>query len=86
MYTSTTTFSVTDLRHKTVQVLKEAGAKGYVYLIMRSKPTAAIVDIAYLTALQEAYEDHLDTLEFDATVGLPRVALDRYEKKHKKAA
>ena len=81
MNTLTTTFSVTDLRHKTNKVLREACEKSYVYLLRRSKPEAAIVDINYLTALQEAYEDYLDTLEFDKTIRLKRITLEEHKKK-----
>lgn len=75
MDTSIVTFSVTDLRHKTKKVLKEAGERGYVFLLRHSKAEAALVDINYLAALQEAYEDYLDTLEFDKTIGLKRIPL-----------
>ena len=84
MYTSTDTFSVTDLRHQTTKVFKEALAKGYVYLVRRSKPEFALVDIEYLKALQEAYEDHLDTVEFDKTVDLKRISLADHKKRIKK--
>jgi prevent-host-death family protein len=80
MNTSIATYSITDLRHKTSALLKEAGSRGYVYLVRRSKPTAAIVDLAYLAALQEAYEDYLDTLEFDATIGQKRLSLEEHKK------
>lgn len=54
MDTSIATFSVTDLRHKTNKVLEEVKEKGCVYLIRRSKLEAAIVDIEYFKALQQA--------------------------------
>lgn len=76
----TLSFSVTDLRHKTIMLLKQAGEQGYVYLLRRSKPEAALVDIGYLRALQEAYEDYLDTLEFDKAVGLKRISLAQHKK------
>jgi len=84
MNTLISTFSVTDLRHRTNKVLQEANRKGYAYLLRRSKIEGAIVDLGYLTALQEAYEDYLDTLEFDATINLPRISLERYKKLLKK--
>jgi len=61
---------MTDLRHKTSKVLKKAKEEGYVFLVRHSKTEAAMIDIALLKALQEAYEDYLDILEFDKTVGL----------------
>ncbi len=75
MNTLNVTFSVTDLRHKTNDVLKQAKDNGVVYLLRRSKPLAAVVDIEYLRGLQDAYEDYLDTLEFDKTIGLKRIPL-----------
>lgn len=80
MNTSVATSTITDLRHKTNKVLLQAEEKGYVYLLRRSKLTAAIVDIKYLTALQEAYEDYLDTLEFDETIKLKRIPLVKTKK------
>ena len=81
MDTSSVTFSVTDLRHKTNKVLKMASEKGFVYLIRRSKTEAAVVDIGYLNALREAYEDYLDTLEFDKTIDLKRIPLSKHIRK-----
>lgn len=83
MNTNIATFSVTDLRHKTSEVLRSVADQGFAYLLRRSKLTAAIVDPDYLTALQEAYEDYLDTLEFDQTVGLKRVSLGEHKKKRR---
>lgn len=84
MNTSIATFSVTDLRHKTSKILKEIKEKGYVYIIQRSKTAAAIVDINYLNALKEVYEDYLDILEFDKTVGLKRIPLEDHKKRYSK--
>lgn len=80
MNTTIATSTITDLRHKTNKVLLQAEEKGYVYLLRRSKLTAAVVDIKYLTALQEAYEDYLDTLEFDKTIKLKRTPLVKTKK------
>ena len=74
------TSTITDLRHKTNKVLLKAEERGYVYLLRRSKVAAAVVDVKYLTALQEAYEDYLDTLEFDRTIKLKRIPLARAKK------
>jgi len=82
MDTNIDTFSVTDLRHKTSKVLKKAKEAGYVFLVRRSKTEAAMVDIALLKALQETYEDYLDILEFDKTVGLKRIPLKKHKKKY----
>lgn len=72
------TFSITDLRHNTLKVLKTARDKGVTYLLRHSKAEAALVDINYLAALQEAYEDYLDTLEFDATINLKRIPFENH--------
>lgn len=82
MNTNIVTFSVTDLRHKTAQVLKKVTSHGPVYLLRRSKLEAALVDPNYLATLEEAYEDYLDTLEFDQTIGLKRIPLLRHKKTH----
>lgn len=80
MYTNIGTFSVTDLRHQTSNVLKMANEQGFVILLRNSKPEAAVVDIKYLDALREAYEDQLDTIEFDRTINLKRIPLDQHIK------
>ena len=85
MDTSNVTYSVTDLRHKTSKVLKDALELGYVSLVHRSKTKAALVDIEYLKALQEAYEDYLDTLEFDKTIILKKVPFEKHLKAYKKS-
>lgn len=82
MSTYNDTYSVTDLRHNTTKVLNDALEKGYVYLIKNSKREAAIVDPKYLDALQEAYEDYLDTLEFDKTAKEKgKISLSEYKQK-----
>ncbi len=83
MDTSIATFSVTDLRHKTNEILKETLTKGYAFIVRHSKPTVAVVDVHYLEALQEAHEEYLDVLEYDATVGLPRMSLEKHKKLRK---
>lgn len=84
MITPLNTFSVTDLRHKTNKVLKAAENTGVVYLVRRSKTEAAVVNLDYLAALQEAYEDYLDTLEFDQTKSLKRTPLGEHKKRYAK--
>lgn len=81
------TYSVTDLRQKTSDVIATAMADGYVHIIQNSKPKVAVVDSDYLSALQEAFEDQMDVKEFDRTIGLPTISLEEhmheYNKKHK---
>lgn len=60
------TYSVTDLRHKTNDVLAAAKQMGYVSVVKNSQSNTYIVDAKYFQALQEAHEDYLDMLEFDA--------------------
>jgi len=82
MSTYSDTYSVTDLRHNTSEVLEQAIARGYVYLIKNSKRKAALVDADYLTALLEAYEDYMDTLEFDKAIKEKgKISLSDYKKK-----
>lgn len=85
MDTSMDTFSITDLRHKTLKILKQLNQKEIVYLFRRSKPEAALVSLNYLNALQEAYEDYLDILEYDRTIGLKRIPLGKHQQKTKLA-
>lgn len=80
MNTYTNTYTITDLRQKTLWLLKQTSIKGYIYLLRRSRPKAALVDIKYLTALQEAYEDNLDIQEFDQTINLKRISLAKHKK------
>ena len=82
MNTLNDTFSVTDLRHKTNAILKQAANQGIVYLLRHSKKEAAIIDIEYLKSLQEAYEDYLDILEFDRTIVQKRISLETHMKRH----
>ena len=81
MDTNLDTYSVTDLRHKTNVVLKSTKRKGVTYLFRHSKAEAALVDIAYLRALQQAYEDYVDTLEFDQTFTMKRIPLKKHIQK-----
>ena len=77
------TYSVTDLRQKTSDVIATAMADGYVHIIQNSKPKVAVVDSDYLSALQEAYEDRLDVEEFDRVKDDPPfLSLDEYLEKH----
>ncbi|OHA75877.1 MAG: hypothetical protein A3A32_02585 [Candidatus Wildermuthbacteria bacterium RIFCSPLOWO2_01_FULL_48_35] len=79
----TNSFSITDLRQKTLDVINAAKASGYVQIIQNSKVDVAVVDAAYLTALQEAYEDQMDIIEFDRVKNDPPVmSLDEYLAKH----
>ncbi len=75
------TYSITDLRHKTLDVVNAAKIHGYVHIIQNSKANVAVVDSAYLAALQEAYEDQMDIIEFDKTVNEPTITLEEYLKK-----
>lgn len=77
------TYSVTDLRQKTSDVIATAMADGYVHIIQNSKPKIAVVDSDYLSALQEAYEDQMDVEEFDRVKDDPPfMSLDEYLTKH----
>lgn len=81
MDTNIDTYSITDLRHKTNKVLSTVASKGIAYVIRHSKATAAVINIDYLNALTQAYEDYCDIVEFDRTIGLKRVPLEHLEKK-----
>lgn len=77
MYTNLNTYSVTDLRQKTSKVLSDATNHGFVNIMQNSKPKAVVVNPQYLFALQEAYENYLDTIEFDKTINLKRTPLKK---------
>lgn len=80
MYTNINTYSITDLRHKTTQILAGLASNGFAYVVRNSKTEAAIVDLGYLQALQIAYEDYSDILEFDRTINLKRISLSKHQK------
>lgn len=84
MNTLNDTFSVIDLRHQTNKVIKTALNNKIIYLIKRSKPTVAVVDLDYLKALQEAYEEYLDILKFNQTIKLKKISLEEHQKQYKK--
>ena len=65
MNTYSDTYSITDLRQKTLEVLAATKQHGYVNLIKNSKKASVMVDPAMFLKLQEAYEDYLDGLEYD---------------------
>ena len=84
MNTNIGTFSVTDLRHRTSEVLRKVASQGLVYLVRHSRPEAAVIDLDYLEALQEAYEERLDIAEFDKTLKLKRISLDEHKKRRQR--
>lgn len=43
-----------------------------------------MVDIDYLKALQEAYEDYFNVAEFDQTIKLKKISLEEHQKQYKK--
>lgn len=84
MNTIPNTLSVTDLRRKSAQVLKNLEEEKFFLLLQNSKPKGALVDLEYLKMLQETFEDYLDTLEFDKTINLKRIPFSQHQKKYKK--
>lgn len=62
------TYSITELRHKTSEVLAAAKKSGYVSVLKNSKRDAYIVDPNYFLMLREAYEDYLDEREYDKAI------------------
>ena len=76
------TYSVTELRQKTSTVIKAALDKGYVHIIQNSKAKVAVVDSAYLTAMQEAYEDQMDIKELKRRRNEPTITLEEYLEKN----
>jgi len=78
------TLTVTDLRRKSTEALKNLSEEKLFLLLQNSKPKGALVDLEYLKMLQEAYEDYLDILEFDKTVNEKTISWDQYKKESKK--
>ena len=76
------TYSITDLRQKTLDIVRSALNHGYVQIIHNSKPKVAVVDTEYLNALQAAYEDLLDIQEIAQTRHLKRIPLKKHLQKH----
>ncbi|MBU1200777.1 type II toxin-antitoxin system Phd/YefM family antitoxin [Patescibacteria group bacterium] len=85
MYTNLNTYSVTDLRQKTSKILNEAEDNGFVNIVQNSKPKVVVVSPQYLFALQEAYEDYLDNIEFDETINLKRTPFKKVLEEIQKA-
>lgn len=83
MDTQNSTFSVTDLRHKTSEVMQKAQDEGVVFVVQHSRIKAALVDPEYLSALQKSHEDYLDILEYDQTIGLPRITVETHKRRSK---
>ncbi len=77
-------FSITDLRQKTTKVIESALANNYVHIIQNSRSKVALVSGEYLKVLQDAYEDSLDTQEFDRAVNEPRISLEKHLKEYNK--
>ncbi len=85
MHTNLNTYSVTDLRQKTSKILNEVSNYGSVNIMQNSKPKAVVISPQYLFALQEAYEDYLDILEFDETINLKRTPFKKVFEKIKES-
>lgn len=77
-------YSVTDLRHKTKEVIESAIENDYVHIIQNSKAKVVLVDSGYFEAARDAYEDYLDVQEFDRTIDEPRVSLEDHLKQYNK--
>ena len=74
------TISISELKQHPARALNDVVVSQKPKIIVqRSTPKAVIMDIDYFNALQEAYEDYLDTLEFDKTISLKRVSLKHHQ-------
>lgn len=76
--------TVTDLRRKSASILRSLDKEKLLLLLQNSKPKGVLVEIEYIKMLQEAYEDYMDILAFDQTLGEPALAWSDYKKKSKK--
>lgn len=75
--------SVTELKRKTSKVLEQVRkTKEPVYIMSRSKPKAAVVDIKILKVLEEALEDLEDIRAFEKAKNEPTVSLEEFLKEN----
>ena len=74
------TITVTDLRRQSAKVLANLPQEKLYLLLQNSRPKGALVDLAYLKMLQEAFEDYLDIQTFDQTIKEPAISWKKYKK------
>lgn len=61
--TAQNTKTITDLRERALELLKQVGKSGPTFILHRSKPKAVILSIEEYANLLEMLEDYLDGLK-----------------------
>lgn len=80
MFTIPTTLTVTDLRRKSAQIMKELPEEKLYLLVQNSKARGALVDLEYFKMLQAAYEEYMDILTYDEAEKEPTMTWEEYKK------
>ena len=75
------TVTITDLRRRSAQLLKDLPEEKLFLLMQNSQAKGAVVDLDYLKMLQQAYEDYLDMLTYDQTISESRVPWEEYKRR-----
>ncbi|MBI2051208.1 type II toxin-antitoxin system Phd/YefM family antitoxin [Candidatus Roizmanbacteria bacterium] len=82
------TKNVTELREKTLEVLRAVKKYGIIYVMQRSDPKAILISLEEFQRMQELVEDYLDELDARELAKKPRgrgiplsAILKRYSKK-----
>lgn len=82
------TKNVTEVREKTIQLLKDVKRLGVIYIMQRSDPKAVLLSIDEFKHMQGLLEDYLDELDAKELARQPRgrgiplsTILKKYSKK-----
>lgn len=76
------TVSITDLKQKTADVIKNVRASGKpAAILQRSEVAAILVDPEYYQVLEEALEDLEDIRDIELRKNEPTISMDEYLKK-----
>ena len=75
---------ITQARGKLGDLAKQAENGHYIILTKGGLPKAVLLNYAYHQALEESYQDYLDVLEYDQTIGLKRIPLSTHKRNRAK--
>lgn len=73
------TRTITDLRERAIQTIKQVNKEGLVYVLYKSKPKAVIIDLEEFVSMQERLEDYKDYLDAKEVLKKPRGKLTSIE-------
>lgn len=75
--------SVTELKRETSKVLERVSkTKEPIYIMSRSKPKAAVINVKMLKKFEEALEDLEDIRAFEEAKNEPTISLEEFIKEH----